>query len=246
MNSCVDLFETRVGKSLARFVSFTDRSRAFVPHRKQVMPPHTMALATLDRLDDATRALVRLSAVVAAGSEQEIREMMSTSAAVVPPVWIEELLLQTYLFAGFPRALNAMREWRRLQPVAATNSAPGNVEQWQSDGEATCSAVYGTMYDRLRENIRALHPQLDDWMIKEGYGKVLSRPELDLQRRELCIVAACAAQEQDRQLHSHLRGALNVGVAPAVVTAAIDSLGDVLGAGRLQSVRLLWARVQGK
>jgi 4-carboxymuconolactone decarboxylase len=83
-------------------------------------------------------------------------------------------------------------------------------------------------------------------MITEGYGKVLSRPGLDLQRRELCIVAACAALDQDRQLHSHLHGALNVGVAPAVITAAIESLADLLGANRVQSVRLLWARVQGK
>jgi len=43
-----------------------------------------------------------------------------------------------------------------------------------------------------------------------------------------------------------LHGALNVGVAPAVVTAAIESLADLLGANRVQSVRLLWARVQGK
>ena len=34
-----------------------------------------------------------------------------------PHDWIEELLLQTYLFAGFPRALNGMREWRRLAPA---------------------------------------------------------------------------------------------------------------------------------
>jgi 4-carboxymuconolactone decarboxylase len=200
----------------------------------------------LHHLDDATRALVRLSAVVAAGSERDIRDTMSTATSDIPVAWVEELLLQSYLFAGFPRALNAMREWRRVQPLAISTSVHESVEQWQSDGEATCSAVYGTMYERLRQNIRALHPLLDDWMITEGYGKVLSRPALDLQRRELCIIAACAAQDQDRQLHSHLRGALNVGVAPSVVTAAIDALADLLGTSRAQSVRLLWARVQGK
>ena len=211
-----------------------------------MIAPRESVPASLHQLDDATRALVRLSAVVAAGSERDIRDMMSNATSDIPPAWVEELLLQTYLFAGFPRALNATREWRRVLPMAGAGSSNGGVEQWRSNGETTCAAVYGTMYERLRENIRALHPQLDEWMIVEGYGKVLSRPELDLQRRELCIVAACAAQEQDRQLHSHLRGALNVGVAPSVVTAAIDALTDLLGAERAQSVRLLWARVQGK
>jgi 4-carboxymuconolactone decarboxylase len=84
------------------------------------------------------------------------------------------------------------------------------------------------MYDRLRKNIRDLHPFLDDWMIVEGYGKVLSRPGLDLPRRELCIVAACAATGQDRQLQSHLHGSRNAGVEASVVSAALDSLRDVI------------------
>jgi 4-carboxymuconolactone decarboxylase len=83
-------------------------------------------------------------------------------------------------------------------------------------------------------------------MIVEGYGKVLSRPGLDLARRELCIVAACAASEQDRQLHSHLHGALNVGVAPNVVTEALDALAGVVSASQMAKSRLLWRRVQGQ
>lgn len=211
-----------------------------------MMRPVESVQHSLRELDSPTRALVRLAAVVATGSEHTVRAMMPAAASQIPHAWVEELLLQTYLFAGFPRALNAMREWRRVQPAPVVDRESIDSEQQQADGEATCSAVYGAMYDRLRENIRALHPQLDDWMINEGYGKVLSRPGLDLQRRELCIVAACAADDQDRQLHSHLRGALNVGVAPSVVSSAIDALADLLGSDRAQSVRLLWGRVQGK
>jgi 4-carboxymuconolactone decarboxylase len=200
---------------------------------------------TLSALDDATRALVRLAAVVSAGTEQAVRDEMARAHGRVPAVWVEELLLQSYLFAGFPRALNAMREWRRFEPhVASADSTV--VDDRHADGVETCSAVYGSMYDRLRHNIRALHPLLDDWMITEGYGKVLSRPALDLGRRELCIVAACAASDQDRQLHSHLHGALNVGVAPTVIDAALDALNDILAADRARAVGLLWARVKGK
>jgi 4-carboxymuconolactone decarboxylase len=102
------------------------------------------------------------------------------------------------------------------------------------------------MYEPLRRNILELHPELDEWMIVEGYGKVLSRPGLDLARRELCIVSACAASGQERQLHSHLHGALNVGVAVPVVTDSIEALGSLLDDARLTTARLLWARVKGK
>lgn len=203
-----------------------------------------------DTLDDATRRLVRLAAVATSGGEEDIRAALAQAVDNVPDLWIEELLLQTYLFAGFPRALNAMREWRRIRHVRADGAPsparPGAVDDWREAGEATCAVVYGPMYERLRSNIRALHPALDDWMLVDGYGKVLSRPGLDLRHRELCIVAACAAAEQDRQLHSHLHGAVNVGVPPAVIDMTIAALADIIGAARLETVRLLWARVRGK
>ena len=202
--------------------------------------PHTL----LD-LDPATRALVRLSAIITGGAEGEIREAFAALDAI-PPVWVEELILQCHLFAGFPRALNAMREWRRWQPRPASVPGASAAGDWREQGEATCATVYGDMYDRLRENIRRLHPSLDDWMIVDGYGKVLSRPGLDLARRELCIVAACAASRQDRQLHSHLHGALNAGAAASVVSQTLSAIDDLLDREHAHSVRLLWSRVQGK
>ena len=204
-------------------------------------------IITLANLDDATRRLVRVAAVLAAGDELAVRDALSNVVEGVTATWIEELILQGYLFCGFPRSLNAMREWRRLTGrQAPLHSDEGHYEEWRKRGEETCQLVYGAMYDRLRVNIRGLHPELDEWMIVEGYGKVLSRPALDLARRELCIVAACAAAGQDRQLHSHLHGAVNVGTAPSVIDGVLDALADVLSADRLRAVRLLWARVRGK
>ena len=198
-------------------------------------------------LDDATRRLVRTAAVIAAGDELAIRGALADASSAVSTEWIEELILQSYLFCGFPRSLNAMREWRRLTnaPAASPGDA-GTVAEWRRRGEQTCRLVYGAMYERLRVNIRGLHPELDEWMIVEGYGKVLSRPGLDLARRELCIVAACAESEQDRQLHSHLHGAVNVGVAPGVVSEALDALVGVVSASGIATARLLWRRVQGQ
>jgi len=210
------------------------------------MTPSAGSRATLHQLDEATRSLVVLSAIITGGNDRQIRDALTRAATDIPAMWVEELLLQSYLFAGFPRALNAMREWRRLEREPLVGSAPTDIDQWRAEGEATCAAVYGSMYDRLRANIRDLHPSLDEWMITDGYGKVLSRPGLDLPRRELCIVAACAAAGQDRQLHSHFHGALNVGIDAVVIDHLLDALSEFLGADRTASARMLWARVRGK
>jgi 4-carboxymuconolactone decarboxylase len=177
-----------------------------------------------------------------------VRVAVEDAARGAPAAWVEELLLQSYLFCGFPRALNATREWRRASgvPAPARDTDAGSAEEWRARGEATCATVYGTFYPGLRRNVRALHPALDDWMVVDGYGKILSRPALDLMRRELCVVAACAATRQERQLHSHLHGALNAGATRAAVSATLAEVRGYVGADEARAHDLLWQRVQGK
>jgi len=203
----------------------------------------------LSPIDEATLSLVRLAATIAAGSEAAIREALGAIVDVVDPAWVEEVILQSYLFAGFPRTLNAAREWRRISGHPAPPDDHGahieHIGEWQALGEVTCATVYGVFYEQLRRNIRALHPALDSWMVVDGYGKVLSRPGLDLKRRELCVVAICAAARQDRQLHSHLHGALNAGASAAEVAAAPAAVDDMLSPAEVRRYRYLWARVVG-
>jgi 4-carboxymuconolactone decarboxylase len=204
---------------------------------------------TLPPLDDQSRCLVRLAAVIGAGTERQVRALL-VEARALPSAWVEEVILQSYLFAGFPRTLNAAREWRRISGTVAPSSdadadatVTGAPLSWRARGEATCATVYGDMYEKLRVNIARLHPALDHWMITDGYGKVLSRPGLDLVRRELCVIAICALAEQDRQLHSHFHGALNVGATAAQVTGTLDALTDLLDDDALRRYRMLWGHV---
>ena len=203
-----------------------------------------------ETLDVETRALVRLAGVITGGAEAQVRDALTHAASACRQEWVEEVVLQSYLFAGFPRALNAAREWRRISGLRPPESDPGEwfqqAEEWRAKGEATCATVYGPFYDRLRHNIRQLHPALDAWMIVEGYGKVLSREALDLKRRELCIVSACAMARQDRQLHSHLYGALHAGATPAEVAGALDAVADLLGGDDARRYHQLLARILGR
>lgn len=205
---------------------------------------------TVPPLDELTRCLVRLAAVIGAGTERQVRALM-LEARKLPVMWVEEVILQSYLFAGFPRTLNAAREWRRISGTPAPEhdsfadaTEPGVAQSWRAKGLVTCATVYGDMYEKLRVNIAKLHPALDHWMVTDGYGKVLSRTGLDLVRRELCVVAICALAAQDRQLHSHLHGALNAGASPDQVAGTLDALSDLIDDDSLRRYRLLWGHVR--
>jgi 4-carboxymuconolactone decarboxylase len=202
---------------------------------------------TLPGIDDVTRSLVRSAAAIAGADETKLRTVFEEVVGNVERSAMDEVILQSYLFAGFPRALNAARIWRAASgqkaPPEDRDAELGSSATWVERGEETCRIVYGESYELLRENIRELHPALDSWMIADGYGKVLSRPQLSLRTRELCIVAACAASGQQRQLHSHLHGALNSGATAEEVRETLDTLDDLVDAENLTRYRGLLTHV---
>jgi len=159
---------------------------------------------------------------------------------------VEEVLLQTYLFAGYPRALNALALWRRVSGRTPPAATPDDWTAFAQRGEEVCRRVYGRVYLRLRRNIARLHPDLDRWMVVEGYGKVLGRPGLSLVEREMCAVAALAALGARPQLHAHLAGALNVGADRADVDRWVAWLAELLPADGSESLRRLWTDVRGR
>lgn len=205
------------------------------------------ARANVAPLEAGLRHLVRIAGAIAGSPEGQMRAVMSDSLEEVDPLAVEEIILQSYLFAGFPRALNAARAWRmvseRPAPAADAESSVESLEEWKARGEETCAVVYGESYEKLRRNIRELHPALDEWMIVDGYGKVLGRPGVDLRTRELCVVAACAVSGQQRQLHSHLRGALNAGASGSELAAVLDALTDLISRDDLSRYRQLLSKV---
>ena len=202
-----------------------------------------------DSLDPVTRDLVRFAAAIAQGYEPELRERVTTlRSSQVPTGWVDELLLQSILMVGYPRALVAFTVWRKLSGVSApegdADQGYDRAPEWTRRGEELCAVVYGGNYQKLRESVRALHPAVDSWMITEGYGRTLSRPGLDLRRRELCTVAQTAVLEAPRQLHSHLRGALHAGATFGQIEGALSIVNPLLSFDQWKKVKQLWRTVR--
>jgi 4-carboxymuconolactone decarboxylase len=65
------------------------------------------------------------------------------------------------------------------------------------------------------------HPELADWILEDGYGRVLSRPVLTVVERELLVVAVLATLNVPAQLKSHQYGALRVGATEPQVKAML-------------------------
>jgi len=204
-------------------------------------------------LDAATAALVRLAAAVAEGHLPELHERFAAARrAGVPPLWIDELLLQSMLVVGYPLALVAFGVWRDVAgPAEEEEGRPAaeplaheDWQAWADRGAAVCREVYGRAYHKLLVNLRALHPALEDLVLVDAYGKVIGRPGLDLKRRELATVAAIAVLGTAQQLHAHLRGALNTGASPEEVEAVLELVAPDLDPEYLRRAHEQWADVR--
>ena len=197
-------------------------------------------------MDETTRLLIDISAALAGGSAGRLDEALRAAIGVAPPEAVEEALLQSYLFLGYPAALRGLAAWRRVSAMPALGGPAKDFKEWERRGTELCARVYGGQYEKLRANIAALHPDMERWMVVEGYGKVLGRPGLDLVTRELCIVALLGPQDAGPQAYSHLRGALNAGAEESEVDEAVRRMLGSLPAERARMLSEQWGAVRAR
>ncbi|MEX2155292.1 MAG: carboxymuconolactone decarboxylase family protein [Gemmatimonadales bacterium] len=199
-------------------------------------------------MDPQTLALVRIAAATATGNETALRErMIAARSLAVPPLWVEELLLQSFLNVGYPLALVAFGVWRAVAgPPQETGESIAHPEWdcWTDRGVEACSHVYGRTYHKLLLNLRTLHPAIEPLVVIDAYGKILGRPGLDAKRRELCTLAAIAMLDAPRQLHAHLRGALNTGSSREDVDAVLAIVEADLTKDRALKLWEMWGDVR--
>ena len=199
-------------------------------------------------VNEMVKWFARVGAAAGVADEATVtREIAAACEAGVAVAPLREVLLQSYLFVGYPRAINALLALNRVLGVEDAPGEPGeptgDLESWRRRGEELCRRIYGRHYDRLQANIRSLHPDLAHWMVVEGYGKVLSRPMLPPHLRELAVLGILAADGQLRQLASHVRGALHVGATPSQVQVAVGAVADLSSPERARAAASMVERI---
>ncbi len=178
-----------------------------------------------------TEILALISAASVTRREEFLRALLGYSKLKNYNVsQIYEAILQTYLFAGFPSALISLKilsEYFGTQKAAdnETNKIDfGFTEDFHGKGTLTCKLIYGDKFEKLIKNVAAFSPEMSNWLVTEGYGKVLSRLDLGLRERELCIVSILSALQFEDQLYSHINGAYRTGADIKQIKKIINNL----------------------
>lgn len=197
-------------------------------------------------LEPKDRRLLRLSTAIVLGAWQELRALRRAAPAGEPDRAWRECALQTHLFAGFPRLVQA---WRVLdeegglgQPTSAEVEGGAHAAE---RGLELFERIYGDDAGAVRDLLGEHHPDFGAWILEHAYGRVLSRPGLAADRRELLACCALAALGQDRQLASHARGSLRCGARFEELEAAFETVADLIDPEHLQRARRVAERFRG-
>ena len=168
-----------------------------------------------------------LAALLVAKKYDDVKSLLNRFRAEnIPQILLREAIIQTYLFDGYPTALEGLFLMAEVFGGDFTLCEievidDNTINKWMTSGKETCRKIYASNYDKLIKNVFSLSPNLANWMLIEGYGKVLSRNGLNLKYRELINVAILTIKNYRRQLHSHLKGALNVKVTKSEIGGSL-------------------------
>ncbi len=211
----------------------------------------TLAVALRERIRSAHlttnplgRSIALYSAAVTVSDESCLEAAIDLGREhEVPRSAFYEAGLQSYLFLGFPRMLVALEHLGQYWPEPTSGDEPeyrgSELADWRRNGEQLCKQIYGEAYEPLKRKVLGLSPELFQWMVHEGYGKVLSRPGLGAAERELAICAMLMMENRGPQLHSHLRGALRTGSSVEALTMMLQDIGPAAGDGFRAATALL-------
>jgi len=200
-------------------------------------------------LSISDRRLLRLFVACTLGDWDEAARVRRDAGPGEPDRRWREALLQVHLFAGIPRQVEAAQVLVLAgglgEPDPGEIEGPPGVESL-ARGAALFERIYAGDATPVRERLARGHPEFERWVLEHAYGRVLARPGLAADRRELLAVVALAALGQERQLASHARGALRCGATAEEIDQALDAVEDLVEAerpGRIAGARRMLARL---
>ena len=171
-----------------------------------------------DDLDDKTRFLAILAALLGCQGIDEFKVMLSAALNFgVTPVEAKEVVYQATAYLGIGRVLpflNAANEIFRARGIRLPleGQAHTTAENRLQAGEQTQIDIFGEGMRGFAETGRDTNGQVNKWLVDNCFGDYYTRGGLDYKQREMITFCFLAAQGGcEPQLTSHAAANMRVG-----------------------------------
>ncbi len=188
------------------------------------------------------KGISRLASAIASDDLRKVKHEIEACLNSFDPEKTYETILQSYLFCGFPAVIESLRIFNELSKGFKKVSEEYDTVKFLNRGEKNCRAIYRTNFDKLLLNMEILSPDLKQWMIIEGYGKVMGRSGLNLLEREFVNVSILCTRYYENQLYAHIKGCINNGAADSEVEEVIKYLEGIASHRNIEkSIEVLYS-----
>ena len=165
------------------------------------------------RLDEKTRFMAILAALIGCGGTEAYREMLSNALENgITPIMAKEIVYQATDYLGYGRMLpflkctnEIFKERNISQPLPC--QATTTLENRLSKGSEAQAEIFG---EHMKEAWKSGH--INRWLAENCFGDYYTRKGLTLSERELITFCFLAAQGGcEPQLIAHSKGNMNMG-----------------------------------
>lgn len=151
------------------------------------------------------------------------------------PSALVEGALSAHLFSGFPRAIEAFAALHAAFEAPPAREDPRDRDRANRDGRGLFASIYGKNDDLVLRQLERFSPDFARAVIEDAYGRILTRSGLDGRTRELAAVCALASLGLERQLFSHVRGALALGAGREEIEAMVELAAEITPATAIRA-----------
>jgi len=193
-------------------------------------------VASHSTLDDRTRLMVILAALIATQAHGEFKVMLRAALNMgVTPIEVKEIVYQAVPYCGiavvfeFLHATNEALEVAGVKlplPGQTTTTPATRVEA----GLAVQKSIFGEMIDRMRMAAPADQHHIQDYLSGNCFGDYYTRSGLELRMRELLTFSMLVSLRGcESQVKGHIHGNVQVGNDKSTLVNVLTQLLPYLG-----------------
>lgn len=198
-------------------------------------------------LDDRTRLMVILAALIACQALGEYRVMLDGALTVgVTPVEVKEIVYQAVPYVGMAKVYDFLHITNEVLSAAGVElplagQAATTPETRFEIGLALQKAIFGQRIDQMYQDSPANQIHIQRYLSANCFGDFVARAGIDVKIRELLTFSMLLAMGGcEAQLKGHIQGNLNVGNDKDTLLSVVTQLLPYVGYPRtLNAIRCL-------
>lgn len=190
-----------------------------------------------EALSQKQQIITEVAAFAALGNQEGLKQALINGLDNAITInEFKEVLVQSYAYTGFPRALNALSTLMQIVDDRGHKDTQGKEPTAKPQGTAL---EYGTANQtklvgrEVKGKLFDFAPAIDEYLKAHLFGDIFARDNIDWQTREIATIAMLAVRDG---VQSQLDAHINIGKHNGLTEAQVEEILEIASKAKAQNV----------